>query len=94
MIAIVTKTLPATNTRGCRLVATAPARDPRKRVVVAYDHGASNWENHVAVAEAYRKRFLTLETAGEDFVQPPDRVGTAQSGLNSYTSLYITRNEA
>lgn len=79
MIAIVTKTLPATDTHGCRLVATAPARD-RKRVVLPYDYSASNWENHVAVAQLYVNRHL----AGAVI----ERAGTAQSGLNSYTSLY------
>lgn len=79
MIAIVTKTLPATDTRGCRLVATAPARD-RKRVVLPYDYSASNWENHVAVAELYVNRHLAGAVKRWEC--------TAQSGLNQYTSIY------
>lgn len=80
MIAIITKTLPATDTRGCRIIATVPVRDPRKRVTLGYDYAASNHDNHVAAAEAYRKAYFSGTVI--------ERAATAQSALNAYTHIY------
>jgi len=80
MIAIITRTLPATETRGCRIVASAPVLNPRKRVTLGYNYAASNHENHVAAAEAY----LMGHLAKCDI----EHAATAQSDLNSYTHIY------
>lgn len=58
MTIIYTRFVGATNTRGSRIVASAPF-GPRKKVEVAYDHALAAAKNHLAAAQKFLQHGYT-----------------------------------
>ena len=86
-IAIATKNLPATDTRGARVAARFAGHDGFRpvRTIESFDHGATFAENHHRVAVNHWADHGTKYADSK-------LIGSAQTGVGEYVHLFaITR---
>ena len=83
MIALKTKVLPATNTRGTRIAVSCPTLARNRRFVTGWDHSLGEVENHLHATVLFLDRYAPISIGG---LRHAGSVGNDGVGIHTYAT--------